>query len=334
MARRKQGPRLRWHRKGGAWYICWTDEGGRSRELSTGTCDSEEAQEVFGDWLIDHKPAASTGPSDPAKTLVTDVLADYGIAKVDKVVGGETLANSIAALASLWEGKTVAEIPGYVDTYVKRRAKAPGTMRRELGVLQAAINYSHKQGRLTRSVAVELPEAPAPKDRVLSRQEAADLIRAARLDPKARLYMPLFILIALYTGRRKEAILSLRWSRIDLKANTIDFEIAGRARTKKRRGQIQIPERLRPHLVRARRRGSDLGPVLHIAGRPLKNVKKGFAGACRRACIEGASLSAHFEAYGGLLGLYGRQSAPVGAIAVLCHNHEDDDGDLPSPAPG
>ena len=56
--------------------------------------------------------------------------------------------------------------------------------------------------------------------------------------------MPLFILIGLYTGRRKEAILSLRWPQIDLVGGVIDFEIAGRARTKKRRGQIPIPARL------------------------------------------------------------------------------------------
>ena len=95
--------------------------------------------------------------------------------------------------------------------------------------------------------------------------------------------MPLFILIGLYTGRRKEAILSLRWPQIDLRARLIDFEIDGRARTKKRRGKVPIPDRLLPHLERARRRGSDLGPVLHINGWPIGNIKKGFAGACVRA---------------------------------------------------
>jgi integrase len=95
--------------------------------------------------------------------------------------------------------------------------------------------------------------------------------------------MPLFVLIGLYTGRRKEAILSLRWSQIDLHAGLIDFEIEGRVRTKKRRGKVPIPDRLLPHLERARRRGSDLGPVLHINGKPIGNIKKGFAGACIRA---------------------------------------------------
>ena len=95
-------------------------------------------------------------------------------------------------------------------------------------MLRAAINYAHKSGRITRPVAVELPERPEPRDRWLTRMEAARLIRAART-PQARLYMPLFILLGLYTGRRKEAILSLRWPQVDLEAGRIDFEIAGRS---------------------------------------------------------------------------------------------------------
>ncbi len=120
----------------------------------------------------------------------------------------------------------------------------------------------------------------------MTEDEAQRLIDAAGFDPDAALYLPLFILIALYTGRRAEAILSLRWSKIDLKAKTINFEIEGRAPTKKRRGICRIADELLPHLEEAKRRGSDLGPVLHIGGRPIKSINKGFAAACRRADIE------------------------------------------------
>ena len=58
-----------------------------------------------------------------------------------------------------------------------------------------------------------------------------------------RLYLPLFILIGLYTGRRKEAILSLRWPQVDLGAGRIDFEIPGRKRNNKRRGEIGDPRK-------------------------------------------------------------------------------------------
>jgi integrase len=281
MARRNQGPRLRYFQDRKAYYITWTVNG-RSRKCSTGTANREEAENVFSEWL--QRRSRPTGPSDPARTLVTDMLIDYMTDRGPKVIGKDTMARAVENLARGWEGKTVAEVtPNNIAMYAKTRGVAAGTLRRELGVLQSAFNHGHRHGKLTRSVAVELPAAPPARDKWLTRQEAARLLRAARKDRNARLYMPLFILSGLYTGRRKEAILSLRWSQIDLNAGQIDFEIEGRARTKKRRGKVPIPPRLLPHLRRARRRGSDLGPVLHINGKPIGNIKKGFAAACRRA---------------------------------------------------
>ena len=43
------------------------------------------------------------------------------------------------------------------------------------------------------------------------------------------------------------------------------------------------------NLRRARIRGSDTGFVIHRAGRPIKDVKSGFKGACRRVGIEDVS---------------------------------------------
>jgi len=71
---------------------------------------------------------------------------------------------------------------------------------------------------------------------------------------------------------------------VDLGAGTIYFE-QGR-RTNKRKGGIRIPPRLVPHLTRARRRGSDLGYVLHLDGERIGNIKKGFAAACARQGLD------------------------------------------------
>jgi integrase len=188
-----------------------------------------------------------------------------------------------------FEGSTVADVTiEMCAKYNKKRGRSAGTVRRELGVLRAAINWSHKHGRLTRPVAVELPDRPEPRDRWLTRQEAARLLRSARTK-QSRLYMPLFILIGLYTGRRKEAILSLRWPQVDLDRGVIDFRRPGEAETNKRRGKVRISFRLLPHLRRARRRGSDLGHVVHNHGERIGDVKKGFAAACQRAGIEGVT---------------------------------------------
>ena len=286
MSRRNQGPRLRWLVKRKCFYVLWTEHG-RSRECSTGTADREQAEIYFAEWL--QRRGRRAGPRDPSAILVTDVLNDYQQQRGPKVSAPGRIAYAVLALTDFFEGNSVADItPDTCARYAEKRGRSAGTIRRELGVLRAAVHYVHKNGRMTRPVAVELPARPEPRDRWLTRREAARLIRAART-PQARLYLPLFILLGLYTGRRKEAILSLRWHQVNLEARTINFEVAGRRRTNKKRGIIPIPPRLLPHLHRARKRGTELGYVLHVNGERIGDIKKGFAAACRRAGIEAVS---------------------------------------------
>jgi integrase len=196
---------------------------------------------------------------------------------------------AINVLAPFWQGRTVGEVTKQTcKFYGKERARAPNTVRRELSVLRAAINFAYEEGTITRPVHVELPEPPASRKRWLTRDEAARLVRASRT-PSARLYLPLFILLGIYTGRRKEAILSLRWSQVDLAAGLIDFETPGRKQTSKRRGAVRLPPRLLPHLRRARLRGTEIGYVLHRNGQRILDVKKGFGAACERAGLERAT---------------------------------------------
>ncbi len=221
-------------------------------------------------------------PSDPSEIFVTDVLNDYASERGPKVAAPRVIGCAVDALTGFWQGRVVADVtPQTCGLYAETRRRSANTLRRELNVLRTAINYAHKHGRLTRPVAVELPEAPEPRTRWLTRKEAARLLCAALRSPKARLYLPLFILLALYTGRRKEAILALRWHQVNLDTGTINFE-QGR-RTKKRKGGIPIPPRLLPHLIRAQRRGSELGYVLHNNDERIGDIKKGFEAACVRA---------------------------------------------------
>ena len=102
-------------------------------------------------------------------------------------------------------------------------------------------------------------------------------------------YLPLFILLALYTGARKEALLSLRWPQVDLDRRRIDFNPPGRKRTSKGRAVIPIPRKLMVLLRLAKRRGSDLGYVLHQDGDRILDVKRSFARACRDANLAGVT---------------------------------------------
>ena len=145
MARRNQGAKLRWLEERGVFYICWTVNG-RSRKLSTGTADRQEAEILRAEWVL--KNSKPTGPRDPSQVLVTDALNEYALARGPKVVGKETMANGIEHLARLWEGKTVAEIP---DTATGSRA--PGSVSDS-----AQIRRSRVAGRV-RAVARGTPRS-------------------------------------------------------------------------------------------------------------------------------------------------------------------------------
>ncbi|WP_441252792.1 site-specific integrase [Tardiphaga sp. 71_E8_N1_1] len=187
-------------------------------------------------------------------------------------------------MVPFWQGKSVVNVTREsCRAYVTFRARSPGTARRELGVLRAAINHAHRSGRLARVVAVDLPDSPEARDRWLTRKEAAALLRSALREPRVRLHLPLFILLGLYTGQRKEAILSLRWPQVDLIAGRVDFNSPDSRRSNKRRAHQPIPRRLLAHLRRARLRGTDLGFVVHENGKRLGDIKRGFASACNRA---------------------------------------------------
>jgi integrase len=218
------------------------------------------------------------------------VLCDYAEEHGATTATPWRIGCAIDALEPFWRGRTVAEVTKHTCLrYVVTRQRSNGTTRRELGVLRAAINHAHREGRLTRPLPVSLPASPEPRNRFLTRSEAARLLHSARREQRVRLHLPLFILIGLYTGRRKEAILSLRWPQVDLDAGRIDFNAAEGRRLNKRRGRIPIPAKLLPHLRRARARGTDLGFVVHENGARLKDIKRGFTSACARAGLAGVT---------------------------------------------
>ncbi|QIQ86257.1 site-specific integrase [Erythrobacter sp.] len=289
MPRRNSGPKLKWIEERKTFYIVW-QEGGKTRKRSTGTSDGREAHEIYLDYC--NSLYAIGDGTRPDKFPVADALAYYAEHKATQAMDPARIAYAIEALLPFWEDKMVSEInQGTCTQYLQYRAErrrkgiSNSTIRRELGALVAALNFCHREGKLTRVVHVPLPEKAPPKDRWLTRNEMAALLWASRCGhPRTRAYLPLYMLIGIYTGARTEAILSLTWDRVDLERRRIDFQIPGRRRTKKRRPTIPIPERLLTFLRYAyRRRTANDGPVVHNRGKPITRIIRGFKAAAKRA---------------------------------------------------
>lgn len=290
MPRPPEGPKLRPNQKrGGTFYIYWTDAAtGRSRERSTGTRDRAEAHQAFAEWLSqrDDGPAWS-GPRRAAQATIADVLAMYAIEHAaTEIVSREVVRYSIQALLGWWGERTCDHIrPETCRAYVRARVaegRKQSTAGRELAILRAALGHATKNGKLVDRPFVELPSKQPGRDRWLTRDEAAALLRASRQERLSRGHLPLFILIALATGARPAAIFDLRWTQIDFTNNRIDFNPPGRKRTSKGRPIIPMPRRLRWFLLRSHAQASS-PYVLSYAGRQLTTVKDSFRNARIRA---------------------------------------------------
>ena len=304
MARRTQGPKLKFFENRKSYYIVWT-EGGRSRELSTYIANSAEAQIAFAQFLQRH--TQKLGSREPSEILVTDILTSYLERLEAAGKDGERAGYAAILLSQYFSGRTLNEAPALCEGYAIWRKVSASTIRRDLGVLQSGIKYSFQSQIISRSVSiVRPPESPA-KERWLTRREAAILIAEAlgfepiafdiktrqpikwKRSAKPQYHLALFILIGLYTGRRKEAVLSLRWPKVDLVRRKIDFRRDGTPETKKKRGQCTIPPHLLPHLVRAKKLEFDIGNVILWEGKPVAEIKTSFNNAVDRVYLENVS---------------------------------------------
>ena len=217
---------------------------------------------------------------------VSTALEIYGAERALTAKDPARIGYAIAAIVPILGSLPVSGISGATcRRYGKIRGKAPGTIRKELGVLQAAVNYCHAEGYLTAAPKVTLPSKPTPQDRWLTRDEAARLLRAAYRNPKAR-HLARFIVLALHTGTRSDAILRLRFMPsteggwVDTNAGRMYRRGVGVAETKKRQPPIPIPRALLAHLRRWERNGARY--VVEVDGQRVGSVKT----AWRTALVE------------------------------------------------
>jgi integrase len=94
-----------------------------------------------------------------------------------------------------------------------------GTVWTELTRLRSAVNWARKRNLIARAPYIWVPTKPAPKQRVLTVEEFLRFLQACDVTPHLRL----FVIIAITTGARSEAILGLLWEQVDFDAWTIDF---------------------------------------------------------------------------------------------------------------
>ena len=224
----------------------------------------------------------------------------------------ERFRRRIARLNEYWGGKALATVTGATcRQYVKDRGNRGGA-RRDLEDLRAAINHHAKEGLHRGVVRVVLPEKGQPRDRWLTRQEAARLLwacwrtrevqtahRGARKGSKIETdryplrHIARFILIALYTGTRPGAVMTSSYVRgpgrsfVDLDRGIFYRLAEGRRATKKRQSPTPLPPRLLAHVRRWARLGTVNDHFVEWNGQPVCSIKVGYKRAIALAGLLG-----------------------------------------------
>lgn len=251
-----------------------------------------------GGWVIldgkhQHRTGCSKGDRQGAEGALAEYitskhevprrqrrLADIPIADVlnlyltDVVPGLRTALKAsgrIDRLIDWWGGMKLDEVTGAACRQFTA-TRTPGAARRELQDLQAAISYHHKEGLHRELVRVSLPPAGAPRERWLTRDEVARLLRVClhtreQQDGAATKRRPLrhlarFILFAVYTGSRPGDVTNASFvanserSVIAMDAALFYRKPTAKLSTKKKQPTTPIPPRLMAHLRRWRDAGA------------------------------------------------------------------------------
>jgi integrase len=270
------------------YYAFWS-EGRRSKSVSTRTKDKAEAIE-FAETYFKELYAEKDAP--PAEVLLASVLHRYQDEKGVGTASEKANAQALDSLLGFYSTKAVVSDlnPSNHIAYEKHcRTKSKhmaSTINRRRQVLVAALNHAKKNGALSVVPYVPMPPTPLRKERWLSRDEAAWMIRAGR---RAKLwYLVPFIRLGLYTAARATAILQLTWDRVDLEMGRIDFRVEGEVETKKKRPNAPINFMLL-RALRAARMKTNSQYVIVYRGGPIGLIRKSFIDIAQKAKVKNAS---------------------------------------------
>jgi integrase len=291
------------------WII---KDGGRNIRTGCGAFDVEEADRKLAEYRLEKYEAPRGGRS--TEILIGDVILVYARDVSGSTSRPKETQQALDRLNDFMGDKPVAEIRGKLcRSYAEHRNTASGA-RRDLEVLRAATNYYHAEHGLDVLPRFTLPAKGTPRQRFMTRQEAAALLwacmgwekvrtgddaRWTRRKGQKRMHLARLILIGLYTGTRPGAIKSLQWIRntsggwVDLDRGVIFRRAEGeRVAHNKRKPPVKMARRLVAHAARWKRLDGweddkvGLRYVVHYLGAAVTKENKAF-----RSAIAAAGLS-------------------------------------------
>jgi len=251
-----------------------------------------DAEQSLCEYLAHKSTRPNTSVRVAAQAKLADILMVYLDVKEKSVARPDELRARVARLNDFWGDRSASDIRGPAcRDYVRCRGTAIIAARRELETLRAAVNHYAREYGLDVVPRFTLPEDSQPRERWLTRSEAARLLWAAWRSPYHQ-HLARFILIGLYTGTRHKAILALQWMPnttggwVDLEKGVLYRRGSEERESKKRRPPTRLAPRLAAHMRRWKALDAGLRHIVRYDGLPIKRLEKAFRSARRLAELD------------------------------------------------
>ncbi|WP_395451144.1 tyrosine-type recombinase/integrase [Aminobacter sp. UC22_36] len=291
-------PKYRLGRLRGGYVAVYYDESGARHRNSLGTDSKVAAQAAVDDlnkreesapgqtvrklWDSYRQEKAGHRIAESMLTTWKALEPTFGD-RVAESIGDETVHAYIKWRRQPTEA--IAGLPGIPGKPAYPNGRSDGTIWTELNHLRIVMEWAKKRNRIQLAPYIPMPPKPAPRDRWLSRSDVQLLIDNATSE-----HVRLFIILAITTGGRKEALLTLTWEQIDFVRGIIHLD--DQQSTQKRKGRASVPmnKSVRVALVEARKAALSKY-VIEWNGAPVKSVKRSLAKTAEKARLE--DVTAH-----------------------------------------
>ena len=272
------------------WYALFKSPKGGKARRSTGIPAQEKLREQAQLKANQIELDAWNGwnPNQENAYDFEDLMLAY---TKDRELGNADL-NCINQLQCYFSGITLnslgaKDINGYKQ-YRKKSNRKDGTVRRELAVFSAAINYARREWDwdIPNQVANRKPAESKGRVRWLTHKEARQLLAQAKKSAYSP-HLADFVELALQTGMRKQEILGLEFSRIDLEKDVIYLNPEDQKNSQY--STIPMSKTAKQVVLRRTKVNAELfesSPYLFPSKTGhIKDVKRGFTYACQQVGI-------------------------------------------------
>ncbi|WP_295449106.1 site-specific integrase [uncultured Thiodictyon sp.] len=272
------------------WWATWTDRTGHRTRRSTRTTNRRDAEAILAGWRLEaHRATDAQGL--PVRTFDALMLAYLKGPSADKRADRDRY--SAKHLYPAFTGRNLATLaPSDVRRYIDDRRAAgaqPGTINREIGLLSSALNYARREWdwAIPNPAAGRQLREPEGRVRWLSKEDATRLIQSAEAEPKAG-HLADFIRLALHTGCRRDELLRLEWSRVNLDSRLLLLEAQHTKAARRRSVPLNATAcRALASRIAFRLAHCPGSPWVfaHEDGSRIAACRRSFMSACRRAEI-------------------------------------------------